>query len=405
MDRGRPPVVPGRGGHRARDRRALRHHQRPVGGLGRRGRQRRQAADDRAGRRPVRRVHQDLERAAPRGAAPLGPRGRAARERAASSRPSAPTPSSGRSPSAGWPRTSSGHGDTEAAKRHLAAAQELAPWDWTVRRGGIAMTGGDPFLGEEFTSFWEEWDASGRPGYTPTDLSGASGTDSVVCTHGSPEHEHEQGDPLRRTPGPEAVPDRTGQVPGRRQGARGRAAPAWAELRRPAHRAPRGRARDRLAGAEGDRRRPGASIDDLRRRARAMAAALRDRRRGDGRSRESGDRGRRGGRRCRHGHARDQRRPPTSTTRSARPSRCSCGKHDDPAVKEMGKQFSRRRDRRRPGVFFAWMDDGARRGAGRPARQSVPGPVLAIIGGIFGRELPQGGRARLGVVRLLLSTC
>jgi len=60
------------------------------------------------------------------------------------------------------------HGDTVAAKRHLAAAQELAPWDWTVRRGGIAMTGGDPFLGEEFTTFWEEWDASGRPGYTPT---------------------------------------------------------------------------------------------------------------------------------------------------------------------------------------------------------------------------------------------
>lgn len=57
---------------------------------------------------------------------------------------------------------------TEAAKAHLAAAQELAPWDWTVRRGGIMMTGGDPFLGEEFTSFWEEWDASGRPGYTPT---------------------------------------------------------------------------------------------------------------------------------------------------------------------------------------------------------------------------------------------
>jgi len=60
------------------------------------------------------------------------------------------------------------HGDTVAAKRHLAAAQELAPWDWTVRRGGIAMTGGDPFLGKEFTTFWEEWDASGRPGYTPT---------------------------------------------------------------------------------------------------------------------------------------------------------------------------------------------------------------------------------------------
>lgn len=59
-------------------------------------------------------------------------------------------------------------GRTEAAKAHLATAQELAPWDWTVRRGGIMMTGGDPFLGEEFTSFWEQWDAAGRPGYTPT---------------------------------------------------------------------------------------------------------------------------------------------------------------------------------------------------------------------------------------------
>lgn len=59
-------------------------------------------------------------------------------------------------------------GRTGAARAHLATAQALAPWDWTVRRGGIMMTGGDPFLGEEFTSFWEEWDAAGRPGYTPT---------------------------------------------------------------------------------------------------------------------------------------------------------------------------------------------------------------------------------------------
>jgi peroxiredoxin len=59
-------------------------------------------------------------------------------------------------------------GRTAAAKAHLESARALAPWDWTVRRGGIAMTGGDPFLGEEFTSFWEEWDASGRPGYTAT---------------------------------------------------------------------------------------------------------------------------------------------------------------------------------------------------------------------------------------------
>ncbi len=32
----------------------------------------------------------------------------------------------------------------------------------------VLSVSGDPFLGEEFTSFWEEWDASGRPGYTPT---------------------------------------------------------------------------------------------------------------------------------------------------------------------------------------------------------------------------------------------
>jgi hypothetical protein len=60
--------------------------------------------------------------------------------------------------------------------------------------------------------------------------------------------------------------------------------------------------------------------------------------------------------------------------------------HDgDPAVKEMGKKFSRRTGPPKAGIFFAWVQDGASPEELAALRGSVPGPVLAIIGGLFGR--------------------
>ncbi len=58
------------------------------------------------------------------------------------------------------------HGRTDAARRHLERAVELAPLDFTVVRGSMPLRDQDPF-GPEFFEFWEEWQEAGSPGYPP----------------------------------------------------------------------------------------------------------------------------------------------------------------------------------------------------------------------------------------------
>jgi hypothetical protein len=59
-------------------------------------------------------------------------------------------------------------------------------------------------------------------------------------------------------------------------------------------------------------------------------------------------------------------------------------KRDTPEIKAMGKAFGKVSPAR-AGRFFAWVLDGASPAEREALTRAVPGPVLAIIGGAFGR--------------------
>jgi hemerythrin-like domain-containing protein len=57
---------------------------------------------------------------------------------------------------------------------------------------------------------------------------------------------------------------------------------------------------------------------------------------------------------------------------------------DTPEIKAMGRKFGKVPPPA-AGTFFAWLQDGATSEEMANLRHSVPGPVLAILGGVFGR--------------------
>ncbi len=60
-------------------------------------------------------------------------------------------------------------GDADAARRHFDVASALAPYDWTVRRAAMPLSGRDPF-GQEFLDLYDQWQKDGAPYHGVTAL-------------------------------------------------------------------------------------------------------------------------------------------------------------------------------------------------------------------------------------------
>ena len=86
----------------------------------------------------------------------------------------------------------------------------------------------------------------------------------------------------------------------------------------------------------------------------------------------------------RDGRAQDrhQRAP---RPRGARAQPVYQAKKDDPAIKEMGKKFSKVPPKE-GGVFFAWLTDGVSPEAQAGIDATIPAPVRAIVSGLLGRS-------------------
>jgi len=65
------------------------------------------------------------------------------------------------------------HGKNEAAERHFVRAGELAPHDFTIRRGSMPIRGIDP-MGPAFAEMYSDWVQRGRPYYKPIPIDSSS---------------------------------------------------------------------------------------------------------------------------------------------------------------------------------------------------------------------------------------